>query len=307
MDYGGMSCATYYRRKAAVKRQQLSENTATDPSATSAPICTIEKPRKIYSCHLCDQQVAGSGHGRYNGKQYCPNTAGVTKEVWLLQQKKAAELNTAAQKETAEPNIKIQSLSANIIAHPLVGASYVQQHNRQLYLPVSATLPSFASSACNSRPANMILPSQGAQPTAWQAFTATTRTAHCFSNIVPQQQLATMCIVGLTSGSSIQLSAVNQGSRERPIIPLVKPPSVASQANKQQLIAPIVSQPSLVSQANRRLITPLVRLPSVVSQANRPQLIVPLVSEPSVVNLTNSQRLIMPLVSLAPTGSKSSI
>ena len=114
-NYGGMSKSTYYRRRSAGQSQQLSANIATvcGSSVTSAPTCVMQKPRKVYSCGVCGQRVAGTGHGRYKDKRYCPITAGVAKDEWLLLQRNALR-----------PNISNRASVSNIMVQPVMDVRY---------------------------------------------------------------------------------------------------------------------------------------------------------------------------------------
>ena len=139
-----MSKSTYYRRRSAGQSQQLSANIATvcGSSVTSAPTCVMQKPRKIYSCGVCGQRVAGTGHGRYKDKRYCPITAGVAKDEWLLLQRNALR-----------PNISNRASVSNIMVQPVMDVRYTTDVIKQ---PTCNLLPHFTLPSSYSQSVNTL-------------------------------------------------------------------------------------------------------------------------------------------------------
>ena len=128
-----------------VQSQQLSANTATvcGSSVTSALTCVMQKPRKVCSCGVCGQRVAGTGHGRYKDKRYCPITAGVAKDEWLLLRSNALCLSIS----------KRASSVFNIMVQPAMDVKYATAVIKQ---PTCNLLPHFASPSSYSQSVNTL-------------------------------------------------------------------------------------------------------------------------------------------------------
>ncbi len=77
-------------------RKAAAVATASTTPTTSA---ATPKPRKAYSCRICNQPMnKQTGHAQYKGKRYCPNEPGqVSHEEWLLQQKALAAAKSQGQ------------------------------------------------------------------------------------------------------------------------------------------------------------------------------------------------------------------
>ena len=140
-----MSKSTYYRCRSAGQSQELSANTVTvcGSSVTSALTYVMQKPRKVYSCGVCEQRVAGTGHGRYKNKRYCPITAGVAKDEWLLLQRNALR-----------PSISKRASSvSNIMVQPAMDVRYTTAVIKQ---PTCNLLHYFTSLSSYSQSVNTL-------------------------------------------------------------------------------------------------------------------------------------------------------